>query len=199
MKKLIFFMILGCFFTFSSAFAGGVIAERSQASYSSIIYKDFTKDNFEETIETRWILIKTNPSFVPGQIDHLSLHSVVLTVFENNGWRAFYLSDPEDPDIFNDRSDAVFLNSNISVFKDRKVHGRKKTEKIVEYNFPFRPDVETVFDDRARLSFSVIMPEFGDSSMWNTFRYRDEGVEKFFQKTIAEKLEKKLKDNHRLK
>ena len=193
--------------------AGGVVLESGGGVYTSILHKTFCQNKYNGKSVERWILLQTNiPDFelnsarkqankehIPFTREYqdkyvLKIHEKLLNSF-HEGWY-FYLLARNDEVIFRN---SINLGNNIYVYKKQPKTYKHKVVPIVNYKLGIIPDIQIDFLDSGNLSFWVTIPEVDSSSMFNKFKYRGEGLQKFFERVVFNKYEDALKNNNHYK
>lgn len=197
MRKKYVFTILVCLFLSFPIFAnaGGTVISQASDVYSTILHKNFSVDEYRGQKELRWILIQTNIPYFNEKFDYKKFHKDICESFVKNGWEKYLLAKDE----FAVYRNSINLGNDIYVYRKQPKIYKHKVVPIVNYSFDTRPDIEINFMDRRKLTFKVTIPEIDLSEMWNTFKYRGEPLERFFNETVVGKYEDALKYNNHYK
>lgn len=181
--------------------ASGVVGPKAEDIYSSILYKSFTLNTLTYPYsqeEERWIVLQTHPHITDKNFNHRKFHKKSLQHFMDAGWRPYLIPNSYNEDLNTLGLDEVVLGSGLAVYRDIQPTPKHQGDFqiITDRYLGLEGDVIITFEDRKNFTFMATMPIYGDSPMWNTFKYRGEPIDKFIRKKIVERLENKLKEVH---
>ena len=179
--------------------ASGVVAPVSPQTFSSVLYKTFILNVYPYTQEEeRWILVQTNPHETDRSFNHLAYHQKLLRSFMAAGWQPYLFPKYSDEYPGHFDLEEIGIGNGILVYKP--LSGRGKIERffqlIVDFDLGIQADIMINFPSRNKFTFLTTMPIFGDSHLWNTFKYRGEPEEEYIRNNIIERFEEKLRQTH---
>jgi hypothetical protein len=197
-KFYIFIPLLLLLFVQGHGRASGVVASSSLRSYSSVLHKTFILDAYPyNQEEEHWILVQTNPHEAEKNFNHLEYHQKFLRFFMDAGWQPYLFPKHSDeyPGYFD--LEEIDIGNGVLAYKPLSDRGNLKRffQDVVDRDLGIQADILINFPSGNKFTFLTTMPIFGDSPLWNTFKYRGESEEKFIR-NIVERFEEKLRRTH---